>query len=271
MSEELKPLYFKKLHKDSQIPIKGSLKSAGYDLFSYENFIKMKIDNNIYTRIKIGNPYQEIIAWLDTEEYSYYLYKDICKLDSYYDETKSKTFCPNNDEQFLFKGYGKTTIINESFTFGQKEIKKFPIIFMQNPKNDKEFNQRYSINDITGKSCVTIGLRFIKNYYETNAKNFISVLNELDIIDDSFKINPKDTDLYSFVRLEDIDYLKDKVNLERIKIINQDGPTEYMKNSINKMDDKTFDLFIKYHLSTCERKELLGSGRHILDILKKTI
>ena len=31
------------------------------DLFSYENFIKMKIDNNIYTRIKIGNPYQEII------------------------------------------------------------------------------------------------------------------------------------------------------------------------------------------------------------------
>ena len=25
------------------------------DLFSYENFIKMKIDNNIYTRIKIGN------------------------------------------------------------------------------------------------------------------------------------------------------------------------------------------------------------------------
>ena len=26
------------------------------DLFSYENFIKMKIDNNIYTRIKIGNP-----------------------------------------------------------------------------------------------------------------------------------------------------------------------------------------------------------------------
>ena len=76
------------------------------DLFSYENFIKMKIDNNIYTRIKIGNPYQEIIAWLDTEEYSYYLYKDICKLDSYYDETKTKTFCPNNDEQFLFKGYG---------------------------------------------------------------------------------------------------------------------------------------------------------------------
>lgn len=98
-----------------------------------------------------------------------------------------------------------------------------------------------------------------------------NILNELDIIDDDFKINPKDTDLYSFVRLEDIDYLKDKVGLTRIKIINQDGPTEYMKNIINKMDDKTFELFIKYHLSTCERNELLGTGRHILEILKKDI
>ena len=98
-----------------------------------------------------------------------------------------------------------------------------------------------------------------------------NILDELEIIDDNFKINPKETDLYSFVRLEDIDYLKDKVGLTRIKIINQDGPTEYMKNIINKMDDKTFELFIKYHLSTCERKELLGTGRHILEILKKDI
>lgn len=98
-----------------------------------------------------------------------------------------------------------------------------------------------------------------------------NILDELEIIDDNFKINPKDTDLYSFVRLEDIDYLKEKVGLTRIKIINQDGPTEYMKNIINKMDDHTFDLFIKYHLSTCERKELLGTGRHILEILKKDI
>ena len=100
---------------------------------------------------------------------------------------------------------------------------------------------------------------FIDNY----------ILKEKDIIDDNFKINPKETDLYSFVRLEDIDYLKDKVNLTRVKIINQDGPTEYIKDTINKMDDETFDLFIKYHLSTCERQELLGSGRHILDILQK--
>jgi hypothetical protein len=57
--------------------------------------------------------------------------------------------------------------------------------------------------------------------------------------------------------------------LKRVKIINQDGPTEYIKNIVNKMDDETYELFINYHLSTCERSELLGSGRHILDILEK--
>ena len=35
------------------------------------------------------------------------------------------------------------------------------------------------------------------------------------------------------------------------------------------LDDEEFDLYIKYHLATCERKELLGASSHILDILKK--
>ncbi len=90
-----------------------------------------------------------------------------------------------------------------------------------------------------------------------------------NLVDKSFAINPKETDLYSFVRLEDINYLKDITNLKRVKIINQDGPTEYIKKTINNMDNETFDLFYKYHLSVCERVELLGAGRHILDILQK--
>ena len=90
-----------------------------------------------------------------------------------------------------------------------------------------------------------------------------------NLIDNNYKITPKENDLYSFVRIEDIDYLKDIVKLKREKIISQDGPTEYIKKTINKMDEETFNVYLNYHLSICERKELLGSGRHILDILKK--
>ena len=35
------------------------------------------------------------------------------------------------------------------------------------------------------------------------------------------------------------------------------------------MDDETFDIYIKYHLSICEKAELLGASSHVLDILKK--
>ena len=100
---------------------------------------------------------------------------------------------------------------------------------------------------------------FMEGYIKDDIKN----------IDDDFKILKDNDNLYSYVRLEDINYLKDTCNLKRVKIINQDGPTEYIKKNVNNMDDETYDLFIKYHLSTCERPELLGAGRHILDILEK--
>lgn len=88
-------------------------------------------------------------------------------------------------------------------------------------------------------------------------------------VDDSFHIRPKKDDLYSMVRIEDIDRFNKEVNLKRIKIISQDGPSDYIRKILNKMDEDTFRLFISYHLSICERYELLGASSHVLDILTK--
>ena len=93
--------------------------------------------------------------------------------------------------------------------------------------------------------------------------------DDIDNIDDNYKIIKDNDNLYSYVRIEDINYLKDICKLNRVKIINQDGPVEYIKDRVNKMDDDTYQHLINYHLSTCEREELLGAGRHILDILEK--
>ena len=102
---------------------------------------------------------------------------------------------------------------------------------------------------------------FIDNNIKESLKN--------NLIDNNYKITPKKNDLYSFVRIEDIDYLRDIVNLKREKIISQDGPTQYIKKVINKMDEETFNIYLDNNYKTCERSELLGSSRHILDILKK--
>ena len=42
-----------------------------------------------------------------------------------------------------------------------------------------------------------------------------------------------------------------------------------MRPILNKMDEETFELFIKYHLSTCERTDMIGASSHTVDILRK--
>ena len=76
-------------------------------------------------------------------------------------------------------------------------------------------------------------------------------------------------DLYDYVRLEDIERLNDDAGLERIKIISADGPSDYIRSVLNDMDEETFELFVEYHLATCERPELLGACAHTIDILRK--
>lgn len=88
-------------------------------------------------------------------------------------------------------------------------------------------------------------------------------------VDNTYHINSKNTDLYSYVRLEDINNLIKLSGLKRINIISQDGPTDYIRPVINKMDETTFKEYIKYIESICERKELLGASSHVLDILQK--
>lgn len=88
-------------------------------------------------------------------------------------------------------------------------------------------------------------------------------------IDNNFQTHTTIEDLYSYMRIEDINILNKEVNLQRIKIVAADGPANYMRSVLNKMDDETFEIFMQYHLSTCERSDMIGASSHTLDILKK--
>lgn len=90
-----------------------------------------------------------------------------------------------------------------------------------------------------------------------------------NMLDEDYHCISKDSDLYSVVRIEDINELNNIVSLERIKIITPDGPANYMRKILNQMDDETFNEFLSYHFSTCERQDLIGAAAHTLDILKK--
>ena len=81
--------------------------------------------------------------------------------------------------------------------------------------------------------------------------------------------NPSQEDLYDYVRIEDIDAIDQAAGVKREKLIAADEPANYMRTVLNAMDEETYQLFIQYLLSTCERKDLLGASAHTLDIVRK--
>ena len=88
-------------------------------------------------------------------------------------------------------------------------------------------------------------------------------------IDTDFRITDSGNDLYSYVRIEDISELNSLSDMERIAIFAADGPSDYIRPILNKMDDETFEGYLNYHLSTCQRSDLLGASSHLVDIIRK--
>lgn len=92
---------------------------------------------------------------------------------------------------------------------------------------------------------------------------------EKGMLDEDFHTTPKANELYSMVRLEDIAALNTEVQLERVKIIAADGAANYIRPFLNALTEEEFSHFVEYHLSTCERADLMGASGHTVDILRK--
>ena len=77
--------------------------------------------------------------------------------------------------------------------------------------------------------------------------------------------------MFELVRLEAIDELNAQFpQVERVKLVAADGAANYMRECIDAMDDETFELWMKYHFTVCERSDLIGATHHSLDVLQKS-
>lgn len=81
------------------------------------------------------------------------------------------------------------------------------------------------------------------------------------------KSQPKD--LFELVRKEDIDHIMSPFPVSRLHYAASDGCALLLREAIDAMDDKTFDLYLTYHFTTCERPDLLGITSHAIDIFQK--
>ncbi|MDE5780787.1 MAG: class I SAM-dependent methyltransferase [Lachnospiraceae bacterium] len=86
---------------------------------------------------------------------------------------------------------------------------------------------------------------------------------------ETFAAKSEPKDLFELVRKEDIDELMSEFPTTRLHYVATDGCSLLMREAIDKMDNDTFDLYLKYHFATCEREDLAGVTSHAIDIFKK--
>ena len=76
-------------------------------------------------------------------------------------------------------------------------------------------------------------------------------------------------DIFELHRMEDIDALRIRFDVQRLHFVATDGYSNHIREKLDEMDEETYQLFIKYHLATCERLDLIGYSNHTLDIFRK--
>ena len=85
----------------------------------------------------------------------------------------------------------------------------------------------------------------------------------------TFETFSKPWDLFELHRKEDIDTLRSHFPVTQLHFVATDGYTYHMREVIDEMDDATYDLYLRYHFTTCERLDLSGYSNHTLDIFRK--
>ncbi|MDD3041198.1 hypothetical protein [Bacteroides sp.] len=86
---------------------------------------------------------------------------------------------------------------------------------------------------------------------------------------ETFAATSQPKDLFELVRKEDIDALMSVFPVTRLHYVASDGFALFMREAVVNMDDETFVLVLKYHLSTCERDDFVGATSHVIDVFRK--
>ena len=58
-------------------------------------------------------------------------------------------------------------------------------------------------------------------------------------------------------------------NTERLHFVGTDMATNYMRQTIDEMDEDFYKLYLKYHFTICERADMVGVSHHFLDVFRK--
>lgn len=100
-----------------------------------------------------------------------------------------------------------------------------------------------------------------KNIYENYGKG--------KQVSSNFKPNNSEALIFNMRYFSDVKNLIKKFNVKEIAYVATDGIGRVMKEEIEDMSDEEYQIYVNYHLSICEREDLIGYSGHILSIVEK--
>ena len=84
-----------------------------------------------------------------------------------------------------------------------------------------------------------------------------------------FKPNNSEDLIFNMRYFSEVKELMNKFDVKKLGFVATDGVGRIMKEDINNMTDNEYKMFVNYHLSICEREDLMGYSGHILSIVEK--
>ena len=76
-------------------------------------------------------------------------------------------------------------------------------------------------------------------------------------------------DIFELCRKEDIDESRGQFPVTQLHFVASDGYTNHMRQTVDAMDEKTYEVYLNYHFATCERSDMVGYSHHTIDIFRK--
>lgn len=91
-----------------------------------------------------------------------------------------------------------------------------------------------------------------------------------DLIDpETFRCTSTPAELFQMHRKEDVDALMSHFDVARLHYLGTDMAAHFIRETIESMDDETFEAYLRYHFFICERPDLVGATNHMLDVFRK--
>lgn len=84
-----------------------------------------------------------------------------------------------------------------------------------------------------------------------------------------FTPNNDESLIFNMRYYNEVKELMNKFVIKKLHYVATDGVGRLLTDTINDMSEEEYELYVKYHLSICEREDLMGYSGHILSICEK--